>query len=173
MHMFVDESERGGYLMAAVLVTPNALHSTRALMRSLLLPGSRRVHFKTEKPTRRRLVADRLACCDFAAHIYTGRGKSERVRSKLLPLLVEDAIGLGVSRLVLDSRDPVANGRDRLLIGTRTKAHDAGLVYEHIHSSAEPALWISDAVAWCHGAGGDWKRRIAPVVGSVIDLGQV
>ncbi|HUQ59505.1 hypothetical protein [Lentzea sp.] len=164
MHMFVDESERGGYLMAAVLVSPTSLHSSRAMMRGLLLPGSRRVHFRTEKPARRKLIADRLAVCDFVVNIYAGRGKSERVRSKLLPLLVEDAIGLGVSRLVLDSRDPVANGRDRLLIGTRTKAHEAGLVYEHIHSSAEPALWVSDAVAWCHGAGGDWKRRVAPVV---------
>ncbi|MFD4643197.1 hypothetical protein ACFWN2_38230 [Lentzea sp. NPDC058436] len=62
---------------------------------------------------------------------------------------------------------------DRLVIGTRTKAHDDGLVYEHIQSSSEPALWISDALAWCHGAGGDWKRRIAPVTGAVVDLGQL
>lgn len=171
--MFVDESERGGYLMAAVLVSPNALHSTRSMMRGLLLPGSRRVHFKTEKPVRRKLIADRLAYCNFTANIYTGRGPSERVRSHLLTLLLEDAIGAGVTRLVLDSRDPVANGRDRLVIGTRTKAHDAGLVYEHIHSSAEPALWVSDAIAWCHGAGGDWKRRVAPIIGTVVDLGQV
>jgi hypothetical protein len=173
MHMFVDESERGGYLMAAVLIAPHALHTTRSMMRSLLLPGCRRVHFKTEKPARRKLIADRLACCDFAVNIYVGRGKSERVRSKLLPLLIEDAIAAGVTRLVLDSRDQVANGRDRLVIGTRTKAHDAGLVYEHIQSSSEPALWISDAMAWCHGAGGDWKRRIEPVTGSVVDLGEL
>lgn len=159
--------------MAAVLIAPSALHSTRSLMRGLLLPGSRRVHFKTEKPARRKLIADRLACCDLVVNIYVGRGKSERVRSSLLPLLVEDAIGLGVTRLVLDSRDPVANGRDRLVIGTRTKAHDARLVYEHIHSSAEPALWVSDAIAWCHGAGSDWKRRIAPITGTVVDLGEL
>ncbi|WP_285645318.1 hypothetical protein [Lentzea sp. NBRC 102530] len=173
MHMFVDESERSGYLMAAVLITPSTLHSTRSMMRGLLLPGSRRVHFKTEKPARRRLIADKLACCDLLVNFYVGRGKSERVRSKLLPLLVEDAIGLGVTRLVFDSRDPVANGRDRLVIGTRTKAHDAGLVYEHIQSSAEPALWVSDALAWCHGAGGDWKRRIGPITGTVANLGDL
>ncbi|MGI5502032.1 hypothetical protein [Lentzea sp. CA-135723] len=159
--------------MAAVLISPGALHSTRSMMRALLLPGSRRVHFKTEKPVRRKLIADRLACCDLVVNIYAGRGKSERVRATLLPLLVEDAIGQGVTRLVLDSRDPVANGRDRLVIGTRTKARDAGLVYEHIQSSSEPALWVSDALAWCHGAGGDWKRRIAPVTGTVVDLGQL
>lgn len=58
------------------------------------------------------------------------------------------------------------------MICTRTKANDAGLVYEHIHSSAEPALWVSDAIAWCHGAGSDWRRRIAPIVGAVVDLGE-
>ncbi|MDT7788659.1 MAG: hypothetical protein QOF58_7078 [Pseudonocardiales bacterium] len=61
-------------------------------------------------------------------NIHIGRGHSERVRATLLPLLLEDAIGACVTRLVLDSRDLVANGRDRLVIGTRTKAHDAGLV---------------------------------------------
>lgn len=45
------------------------------------------------------------------------------------------------------------------------------MVYEHIHSSGEPALWVSDAVAWCHGAAGDWKRRVAPLVGNATDLG--
>jgi hypothetical protein len=32
------------------------------------------------------------------------------------------------------------------------------------------ALWVSDAVAWCHGAGGDWLRRIAPLVVSTTAL---
>ncbi|MEV6241183.1 hypothetical protein [Lentzea sp. NPDC051838] len=113
MHMFVDESERGGYLMAAVLLSPSSLHSTRSMMRGLLLPGSRRVHFKTEKPSSRKLIADRLACCEFSVNIYTARGHSERVRSTPLPLLVEDAIGVGVTRLVLDFRDRVVPRRRR------------------------------------------------------------
>jgi len=40
--MFVDESERSGYLMAAVLISPNGLHSTRSMMRGLLLHRHRR-----------------------------------------------------------------------------------------------------------------------------------
>ncbi|MET8762350.1 hypothetical protein [Lentzea sp. NPDC004782] len=101
--------------MAAVLISPNGLHSTRSMMRGLLLPGSRRVHFKTEKPARRELIADRLACCDFVVNIYTARGLSERARANLLPLLVEDAIGAGVTRLVLGSRDRVVPRRGRRL----------------------------------------------------------
>lgn len=171
MHMFVDESERGGYLLAATVLEPSALHSTRTMMRELLLPGSRRVHFKTEKDSRRKLIASRLVHRGLTVHLYTGRGPSEKVRAALLERLAVDAIDAGVTRLVLDSRDPAANDRDRLVIGTRTKARDAGMVYEHMHSFTEPALWVSDAVAWCHGAGGDWRRRVNPLVGDVCDVG--
>lgn len=169
--MFVDESERGGYLLAATLLEPAALHPTRTVLRDLLLPGCRRVHFKTEKDSRRRFIASSLVRAGHAVHLYTARGPSEKVRAVLLERLVSDAIDFGVTRLVLDSRDPAGNDRDRLVIGTRTKAREAGVVYEHINSWAEPALWISDAVAWCHGAGGDWRRRIDPIVGSVTDEG--
>jgi len=39
-----------------------------------------------------------------------------------------------------------------------------------LDSASEPLLWIADATAWCVGAGGDWARRIAPVLAGVIDL---
>jgi hypothetical protein len=36
MHMFVDESERGGYLLAPTLLAPTALHPARVPMRELV-----------------------------------------------------------------------------------------------------------------------------------------
>ncbi|GAB2996826.1 hypothetical protein [Saccharothrix stipae] len=47
---------------------------------------------------------------------------------------------------------------------------ESRLVYEHINSVAEPLLWLADIGAWCHGAGGDWARRAAPLMGSVVRL---
>jgi hypothetical protein len=146
MHMFVDETERGGHLLAATLVAPAALHSTRSLMRSLLLPGERRVHFKSEKDSRRKFIVSRLVDRTFEVIVVASSEKGDSARAVLLERLVSEAIDRGVSRLVLDSRD------------------HAGIVYEHIQSSAEPALWVSDAVAWCIGAGGDWVRRVNPLV---------
>lgn len=163
MHMFVDETERGGHLLAATLVAPASLHSTRSLMRSLLLPGERRVHFKSEKDTRRKFIVSRLVERSFDVVVLCKKEEGEAARGALLERLIEEAINRGVTRLVLDSRDHASNGRDRAVLA-RTKARDAGIVYEHIQSSAEPALWVSDAVAWCMGAGGDWHRRINPVV---------
>ncbi len=171
MHMFVDESERGSYLLAATLLPPHSLHLTRTMLRDMLPAGCRRLHFKNEKESNRKLIAAKLVRSGQSVHIYRGRGPGEQVRAALLHLLVADAIDHGVTRLVLDSRNAVANGRDRLTIGIHTKAHAAGLVYEHIESWVEPALWISDAVAWCHGAGGDWQRRVSPMVATVTDIG--
>ncbi|MEU0883308.1 hypothetical protein ABZ345_32270 [Lentzea sp. NPDC005914] len=163
MHMFVDETERGGHLLAATLVAPAALHSTRSLMRSLLLPGERRVHFKSEKDSRRKFIVSRIVERTFEVVVLSSSEKGDSARAVLLERLVTEAVDRGVSRLVLDSRDHAGNGRDRVVLA-HTKARDAGIVYEHIQSSAEPALWVSDAVAWCMGAGGDWHRRISPVV---------
>jgi len=38
------------------------------------------------------------------------------------------------------------------------------LAYEHIDSRLEPILWVSDAVAWCFGAAGQWRDRTARLV---------
>jgi hypothetical protein len=44
-------------------------------------------------------------------------------------------------------------------------------VYEHVDSTSESLLWIADIVAWCFGAGQDWRKRIDPIVNAVVDLG--
>jgi hypothetical protein len=36
----------------------------------------------------------------------------------------------------------------------------------------EPLLWVSDAVAWAMGAGGDWRRRVEPMIDEVVRLGR-
>jgi hypothetical protein len=30
---------------------------------------------------------------------------------------------------------------------------------------------VPDAVSWCYGAGGDWRRRISGIIERVTDLG--
>lgn len=46
----------------------------------------------------------------------------------------------------------------------------AELAYEHLRPHEDPALWIPDAVAWCFGAGGDWRRRISALVEDVVPI---
>lgn len=44
------------------------------------------------------------------------------------------------------------------------------LSYVHQRPATEPLLWVSDAVAWCYVKGGDWRRRIEPLIETVIRL---
>jgi len=43
----------------------------------------------------------------------------------------------------------------------RRRGRAAALRYEHAAPHEHPLLWVSDAIAWCLQAGGDWPRRIA------------
>jgi hypothetical protein len=56
MHAFIDESARRNvYILAAALVNPGDLGELRrVMMRRLLIPGAREVHFAKENHSRRR-----------------------------------------------------------------------------------------------------------------------
>jgi hypothetical protein len=159
--------------MAVVLVTPAHLTPLRRDMRKLLLPGERELHFKQEKDPRRRKLADLISPLAADATIYTcpcGRF-DEPARQACLTRLTEDLAGQNAHRMVLDSRE----GRDKHDCTTIKRTLDKHgtrpqLVYEHLTGPDEPLLWIADAVAWCWGAGGSWRRRMAPIIDRVEHL---
>ncbi len=174
LHAFVDESRRNkDYLVAAALIVPGDLRRLRTSMRGLLLPGQKELHFKKETPSRRREIASRLAEERIAVRVYLASCAlgEEAARRVCVVHLVEDALAAGASRMVLDSRE-VRDEDDRVAIravlGKRER--ETGFAYEHFDSTQEPLLWIADAVVWCYGAGGDWRRRIGAVLEEVIDL---
>ncbi|MBM7770746.1 hypothetical protein JOD54_000950 [Actinokineospora baliensis] len=176
LHAFADESRRGdNYFIAAALVGPRDLSPLRKLLKGMRKPGQRELHFKKEDKTRRKEIVSRLVGSGAAVQIYVAscvRGE-EVARRRCLVQLVEDLVDFGVGRLVLDSRE-VRDDADIQLFQRTLGAHrHHDLVYEHQDSCWEPLLWVADAVAWCYGAGGDWQRRVTPLVGKVIDLRDV
>ncbi|HEY6746725.1 MAG TPA: hypothetical protein VI357_13525 [Mycobacteriales bacterium] len=169
VHAFVDESHRSTYLMVATLVTASELPAARTLVRALPLPGARRLHFQSERDSRRREVIAMLASTGLRTRVYESRGQPEAARCAALVALTEDLFKLDAGRLVLESRGRVADGLDRRVIA-RTLARsgpDPRLSYQHLRPYEEPMLWVSDAVAWCYGAGGGWRRRALPLVDEV------
>jgi hypothetical protein len=80
-----------------------------------------------------------------------------------------------VLRLVLESRDHHGNQSDRRIIRATLAicGRFPDLAYEHRYAHEEPALWVPDAIAWCYGAGGLWRRRIEPIVEKTLDLGAI
>jgi hypothetical protein len=50
---------------------------------------------------------------------------------------------------------------------TRAAGARERISYVHHHRHYEPMLAIPDAIAWCWGKGGDWRRRIKLIVSDV------
>ena len=67
-HIFVDETKRAGYVIAAVTVTD--AEAVRKVVRALVLPGQRRIHMKHEQARRRRILVSALAAMEIQAIVY-------------------------------------------------------------------------------------------------------
>lgn len=174
VHAFVDESVRGRlYLIAAAVAEPANVRQLRSTLRGLLLPGQRELHFKQEKPVRRRYLADTIARLPVEVWLYTRswHRHDEPARQVCMERLARDLLARGTQRLVIDTR------RERDVNDERTLRRVLGphpsssrLVYEHVDSPTEALLWIADVAAWCYGSGGDWHKRLDPVTTTVVDL---
>jgi hypothetical protein len=174
VHAFIDESRRGGmYLLAAALLRPDELAPTRSMMRSLSVAGARKVHFKHERDTIKKDIAAALVAAKVRTRVYIGNGHPDVVRAHGLLVATRDLAATGLRRLVLDTRSQDGNHADRRIIRAAlldTNGEPDTVSYVHMRSHEEPALWIADAIAWCYGAGGDWRRRVEPIVEAVIRI---
>jgi hypothetical protein len=149
---------------------PAALAATRMELRKLLMPKQRRLHFSTESDRRRHIILSVLLSLDARAVVYTCGGLEERARAACLSSLVRDALDRGTQRIVLESRE-IRDHHDRRVIRdlTADRAHSP-LTYEHMKAYEEPLLWVPDAVGWCFGAGGSWRKRVSPLIDKATEL---
>lgn len=174
VHAFIDESARDRrYLIAVAIVQPSHVRQLRREMCRLLLPGQRELHFKKEKPIRRRLLADAIARLPVEVDVYSRWccRDEEPARQDCLARLTRDVLDRQAHRLVIDSRDSQDIHDERTLRRILEPHPSASrLVYEHVNSRTEPLLWIADVVAWCHGAGREWRKRVYPIISGEFDL---
>lgn len=174
VHAFIDESRRGRlYIVAMALFRPSDLHNVRGQLRRLCLPGQRRVHFKTEQTTRQQTIVASLLALGVHARLYLRSGPDIDARADCLAAAASDLVKMSAHRLVLESRqdrDRIDRRVIRAALTGAGAAADGDLVYEHLRPSEDPLLWPPDALAWCYGAGGAWRRRISPMLDEVIDL---
>ncbi len=138
------------------------------------MPGQRELHMKRESDRRQRLIADFVAGAGAPTHLYVVEALPRdhpAARAACLVRLVRDLVECQAHRLVLDSRTRAQNKQDEGVVRQTLGSHPrrAGLRYEHVDSEFEPLLWIADVVAWAHGRGGPWRRRVASAVSGVTD----
>ena len=172
-HIFVDETKERGYLIAAGVLLPRDLGPARTALRGLLLPGQRSIHFTKESPSRRRSVLAGMVKLEASVTIYDASAISSQKEARIacLESLVADAATMGAHRLVLEQDDSLVKSDKELLYQQVRKTGCAEtLHYEHRRPSAESLLWIPDAVAWGWVKGGDWKRRVQPMIKDVRKL---
>jgi hypothetical protein len=53
--------------------------------------------------------------------------------------------------------------RDSLIEELRRLARPQPFRYVHLPPHGDPLLWVADALAWSHSAGGTWRARIADI----------
>ena len=172
-HVFVDESKARDYFVAAATVTPERSSRLDRDLRKLTRRGQSRTHFSSEKDSSRRELLSRMAGLGVLVQLYVVRGRSDKEsRQMCLEALVADLAEAGASRLTLE-RDDSLMLADRRIIRAALISNDYldGLSYQHVAPADHSALWVSDAVAWCHQAGGEWIVRARPIVGAVTILG--
>lgn len=166
VHAFIDESIRDSrYILCVAVLDPAQLAPARKQLARLLLPGQRELHFKKEKPPRRRLLADRIGGIEASVTMYVTtrtRKTEEQDRQRCLAEAVGELVRRRAQRVVIDSREE-QDRHDEMTIyrALGGRPSTTGVIYEHLGSTASPLLWIPDAVAWCYGAGatGDGASR--------------
>jgi hypothetical protein len=173
-HVFVDETKNRGYVLVAVVILPGDVGLTRKIIRGLILPGQRRLHMKHESEPRKRAIATAIVDACVQATVYDAgrRYRNERgQRAACLHALVTDAAGRRDTMLVLEQDESLRGWDNQQLIElTRAAGCRDTLRYEHCRAADEPLLSIPDAIAWCWARGGDWRRRIGPVITAVRDV---
>lgn len=170
--IYVDETKAKGYVLVAGVMLPADTAQIRQVVRGLVAPGQRRVHMKSEKTPRQHQIVSALLRLELRAVIYEADGQRyrtdiDRRRACLAQLVADNAHTC--ERLVLES-DASQDARDRQALVELTREHGCRgtLTYEHATAAVEPLLAIPDVVAWSWARGGDWRRRIAPLVDRVV-----
>ena len=168
--VYVDETKRAGYVMAAVTVADPA--AVRRVIRASVQPGNRRLHMVDERPRHRPGIVSALVATPISAIIYDA-GRSYRTdreaRSACLDAIVADVAGTSGDTCLVFEEDAtlVSHDNQRLIEAIRATGQRETLHYKHLRAHEEMLLALPDMAAWCWVRSAEWRRRIAPILTAV------
>jgi hypothetical protein len=160
---FVDESRRTNrYVLACAVIDIRDAEVIRRELRSLVAAPKRRIHFNSEPDNRRRLLLERFDQLPVQVNIHSEviaqHQPEPETRALLLGALIPRLQALGISQLIIESRD-AGDKADRVVINRVRQRHSL-LVYEHRLPTEEPLLWLPDGYAWAAGRGPAWTSLV-------------
>ena len=142
----------GAYVLAATICSAGGLHEVRAVARSLLLPGQRKLHWRDESAKRKALIVGAISSTGLTHLVVVRHAPStERLERRRRLCMEGMLLGLesrGVVSAVFESRGPADDLRDRTHLDAIRASHgiSSKLRLEHAKGPVEPALWFADAV---------------------------
>lgn len=102
---------------------------------------------------------------DLRAAVWVSSGlPNKEARDLCLASIVSECARSDSSELIIE-RDESLMGADRRVISAALRLElKRTLKYKHALPHEQPLLWVSDALAWCYAKGGDWRRRVDPII---------
>jgi hypothetical protein len=165
---FIDESKARGYTVVAAIVLPSEVAPLRRSVDELRMRGQRRLHFAKESDQRRRAILSTLQAAQVHGIAYQAHERDDLAsRTLCLEAVVVDALRLGVTRIVLEQDDSIVSHDRQVLFTALRRAARTDITYEHARAATEPLLALPDAIAWAIARGGDWRRRVNPMIDSL------
>jgi len=164
--LYVDESKNRAYLLVAAVVRDAEAAVTRRMMRGFVLPGQRRLHFTKESDSRRRAVLSELVAAGVRAKVFESAARSALTAREACLIDLVSFAGQGGHRRLMLERDESLEVRDRRVLFRELDAAGLRDSVEYVFQAPrlEPLLWIPDAIAWSVARGGEWRRRVAPLL---------
>lgn len=165
--------------MAAVVADPGQCDDLRREVSALMIKPGVRLHWVAESVKRRDLIAETVGRLDIAAILTVGtpmdRSRQERARRCCLERLLYELDQFGVSEVRLESRAPAQDKRDLRLVDSarRKRLITPGLQVGFATPSAEPMLWLPDAVAGAMSALVLGENRWLTAMTDVVTVHQV
>ena len=96
-------------------------------------------------------------------------GRSEQEARSILMVPLVQAVAKAKSTILGLEADASVIQVDRKLISkTLSDSRASEMTFVHVQPHEESLVQVSDAVAWCYSRGGDWQRRVQPLVGNRI-----
>jgi hypothetical protein len=153
---YLDEAFSAGptgvYVVAVVVVPSGRADGLRADLRELIPRGARRFHWHHEQDAVRQRMLEFIASAGLAALSVTACLHDPRAQDRARALGLERVLwelrSCHVHHLMLESRQERNNQRDRRQIGAAQRTGRASsFTYDFGSPTAEPLLWMADAVA--------------------------
>lgn len=171
-HGFVDESIRAGwYRLTVVEIRSRDLADVTRAIRARVPTGQTRLHIASESPQRRRTILGAFSNLPILATTFEtphDRHSDDQVARDRCPrALADHALSSGLSVLVLDTRGPDRDRRDRRALTQAIRGSYGSLAYSHRGSRDEPLLALPDGIGWAVGAGRPRRELISDVARAV------